>query len=68
MTEITCPRCQATGELGAMVRAVAICAKCGASLYLDENSIRVAKFADLETMTPEEMATLRKARASHLSR
>lgn len=63
MPEFLCPRCNRLGEAAAIVRTLAICIWCGESVRLDPDP-RIARFSDLEDLSPAELLMLRRARGA----
>jgi len=61
---MTCPNCATDAEPALQIRDVAICANCGASVYVHDGHIRPMRFSDTESLDIAEMAQLRKARAA----
>jgi len=63
MPEFLCPRCHRQGEAAATVRTLSICPWCGESVMLDPDP-RIARFSDLEDLTPAELLMLRRVRGA----
>ncbi len=59
-----CPFCHQESEPIVRIRELAICGKCGGSVYLSDREIRPSKYADLEELNDSEIAQLRRGRAS----
>jgi hypothetical protein len=62
MSPLSCPACHETAEPAAAIGPLAICAKCGRSLYLDDAGVRLAKGDDAKDLSAADLQTLRKAR------
>jgi len=60
---ISCPLCHETHAPAAELGPIAVCAKCGASLVVDETGIRRATFADTTALGKADLGTLQHARA-----
>ena len=62
---MTCARCQAVSEPELQIGTVTICARCGATLVLDElGDTRPARAADVEGLFFAARVTLTQARAA----
>jgi len=65
MSALTCPVCQVTIEPAAHIGTVAICARCGASLVVEQNGVvRRAVALDVDALMPKDRTELAKARAA----
>ncbi len=62
--KITCPSCGETTEPLVQIRNLAICGACGKSLRIGTDDMAYpAKFADMDTLSLEEYATMKKQHA-----
>lgn len=62
---ITCPSCYESGDPALIIRDVAICSNCGATLKVSEDQpIRLSRLSDIEGFDVAEMAQLRRARGA----
>jgi uncharacterized paraquat-inducible protein A len=65
MSAIACASCHETAEPAAHIGTVAICARCGASLVVEQNGVvRRAVALDVDALMPKDRAELAKARAA----
>ncbi len=63
-SEPICPECGIIFVAQATVRDIAICRACGATLVVRDNTLRPAKYSDLESLQIAEMAILRRGRGA----